>query len=204
MFTKLLNWLFGKRRKKKLSPKPKHRVSKLVNKTKGDTAEKTQNKKTKRRTKKMADEKEVKEEKVETEKKVEPEKNTSAEKETEATKPVAEEQEVEKTEKTETTDEVKPTEEVAETQDNGNAVRVEDLVTKEMLKDMFAALEAKIDAVVKENGDLKNAIADKDSELKGVKERYETPDFGNAQKQGVQVKDQKANELFDEYSKQFM
>lgn len=202
MFKKLLNWLL-----KKLSPRKKQRASELVKKTKSGATEKKTTKK--RRTKKMADE--VKEQKVETEEKVETKEDTSAEKDN-ATKPVVEEKETEKTDKkevkkedeTETADEVKPTEQVAETEPAGNGVRIEDLVTKSMLTEMFAALEAKIDAVVKENGDLKNAVANKDDELNGMRDRYETPDFGNAQKKGVVTKDKSANDSFDEYSKQFM
>ena len=154
----------------------------------------------------MADEKEVKNEKVETkEEKVETEKNTSAEKEN-ATKPVAEEKETEKTEKvetedkTETPDEVKPTEQVEEVQSSSqvSGITVEDILS------MISALQAKVDAVVKENGDLKNAVANKDDELKGLRDRYETPDFGNTQKKGIVTKDKFANDSFEEYSKQFM
>ena len=45
--------------------------------------------------------------------------------------------------------------EVSETTETGNGVRVEDLVTKEELTERLAALEAKFDAVIKENGDVK-------------------------------------------------
>lgn len=69
-------------------------------------------------------------------------------------------------------------------------VRVEDLVTKEMLADKFAALEAKLDAVLKEN--------------QSLKDKYENKDFGGMQKQGVPQKDNDANDSFEEYSKQFM
>ena len=93
---------------------------------------------------------------------------------------------------------------VNETEPQGNGVRVEDLVTKEMLAERLAALEAKFDAVVKENSDLKDKLSSKSEELDGMKDKYENKDFGNFQKQGVQVKDKQANSSFDEYSKQFM
>lgn len=87
--------------------------------------------------------------------------------------------------------------EVSETTETGNGVRVEDLVTKEELTERLAALEAKFDAVLKENGDLKE-------KLSGMEEKYEKKDFGTFQKQGMVGKDKDANNTFDEYAKQFM
>ena len=87
--------------------------------------------------------------------------------------------------------------EVSETTETGNGVRVEDLVTKEELTERLAALEAKFDAVLKENGDLKE-------KLSGMEEKYERKDFGTFQKQGMVGKDKDANITFDEYAKQFM
>ena len=87
--------------------------------------------------------------------------------------------------------------EVSETTETGNGVRVEDLVTKEELTERLAALEAKFDAVLKENGDLKE-------KLSGMEEKYERKDFGTFQKQGMVSKDKDANNTFDEYAKQFM
>ena len=87
--------------------------------------------------------------------------------------------------------------EVSETTETGNGVRVEDLVTKEELTERLAALEAKFDAVLKENGDLKE-------KLSGMEEKYERKDFGTFQKQGMVGKDKDANNTFDEYAKQFI
>ena len=87
-------------------------------------------------------------------------------------------------------------EQVQETETAGNGVRVEDLVTKEELADRLSALEAKFDAVLKENGDLKN-------KLSAMEDKYENKDFGNFQKQGMIEKDKQANSTFDEYAKQF-
>lgn len=87
-------------------------------------------------------------------------------------------------------------EQVQETETAGNGVRIEDLVTKEELADRLSALEAKFDAVLKENGDLKN-------KLSAMEDKYENKDFGNFQKQGMIEKDKQANSTFDEYAKQF-
>ena len=208
MFNKLLIKTL-KKRFNKFSPDEKQKVREMANnETISDTTEKQKVKK--RRKKTMADEKEVKD-KVETSK-VETE-NNEVDKE-KSTDVVEKDDKVEKKEEkteetTETTDDTTKDEEptapqVNETEPQGNGVRVEDLVTKEMLAERLAALEAKFDAVVKENSDLKDKLSSKSEELDGMKDKYENKDFGNFQKQGVQVKDKQANSSFDEYSKQFM
>ena len=208
MFNKLLIKAL-KKRFNKFSPDEKQNVREMVNnETISDTTEKQKVKK--RRKKSMADEKEVKD-KVETSK-VETE-NNEVDKE-KSTDVVEKDDKVEKKEEkteetTETTDDTTKDEEptapqVSETAPQGNGVRVEDLVTKEMLAERLAALEAKFDAVVKENSDLKDKLSSKSEELDGIKDKYENKDFGNFQKQGMQVKDKQANSSFDEYSKQFM
>lgn len=208
MFDKLLIKAL-KKRFNKFSPDEKQKVREMVNnETISDTTEKQKVKK--RRKKTMADEKEVKD-KVETSK-VETENNeVDKEKSTDVVeKDDKVEKKKEKTEETtETTDNTTKDEEptapqVNETEPQGNGVRIEDLVTKEMLAERLAALEAKFDAVVKENGDLKEKLSSKSEELDGMKDKYENKDFGNFQKQGMQVKDKQANSSFDEYSKQFM
>lgn len=208
MFNKLLIKAL-KKRFNKFSPDEKQKVREMVNnETISDTTEKQKVKK--RRKKTMADEKEVKD-KVETSK-VETE-NNEVDKE-KSTDVVEKDDKVEKNEEkteetTETTDDTAKDEEptapqVSETEPQGNGVRIEDLVTKEMLAERLAALEAKFDAVVKENSDLKDELSSKSEELDGMKDKYENKDFGNFQKQGMQVKDKQANSSFDEYSKQFM
>lgn len=87
-------------------------------------------------------------------------------------------------------------EQVQETETAGNGVRIEDLVTKEELAERLSAMEAKCDAVLKENRDLKN-------KLSAMEDKYENKDFGNFQKQGMIEKDKQANSTFDEYAKQF-
>ena len=210
MFIKLLIKALGKRFSK-LSPEEKQNVRELVNnETKSETTEKKQKKVKIRRTKKMADEKEVKNE-VETSK-VETQNNeVDKDKSTEVVDKVEDKEEVvdKKTEdaepKTDDANDVEPTApQVQETEPVGNGVRVEDLVTKDELMERLAAFEAKFSAVVKENEDLKNQLSTKDEELNGMKDKYENKDFGNFQKQGMIKQDKVANSTFDEYSRQFM
>lgn len=84
---------------------------------------------------------------------------------------------------------------VLEVEGQGNGVRVEDLVTLDMLTARLEALNAKLNAVIDEN--------------KALKDKYENPDFGNHVKKGAGAADntaakKAANESFEEYSKQFM
>lgn len=84
---------------------------------------------------------------------------------------------------------------VLEVEGQGNGVRVEDLVTQDMLTARLEALNAKLNAVIDEN--------------KALKDKYENPDFGNHVKKGAGAADnpaakKAANESFEEYSKQFM
>ena len=153
----------------------------------------------------MADEKDVKKEeteKVETEEKakVDEKPTEKADEKVEETKET-EEKKVDETkeEPNETAEPVNDDEKqvVEEVEPAGNGVRVEDLVTKDDLAEKLAALEAKFDAVIKENGDLKN-------EVSRLQDKYEDKDFGGLSSQGVMQKDENANSTFDEYSKKFM
>lgn len=209
MFNKLLIKALGKRFNK-LSPEEKQNVREMVNnETISETTEKQKVKK--RRKKIMADEKEVKTNEVET--KVETENNdVDKEKSTDVVE-TKEEEKVEEPKKEEpntpaeepTAQEEQPSApQVEDTEPQGNGIDINDLVTKDMLAQRLSALEAKFDAVVKENSDLKNQLSSKSEELDGMKDKYENKDFGNFQKQGMQVKDKSANSSFDEYSKAFM
>lgn len=94
-----------------------------------------------------------------------------------------------------------------------NAIKVSDLMTKDEFYARIDALNAKIDAVMKENENLKAQNAElldgktKAEEMANqMKDKYENHSFGNYQKQGV-VQDGKgagAYQSFDDYSKQFM
>ena len=154
----------------------------------------------------MADEKEVKE-KVETEEKVETKEEPKVEEKptekvdekvekVEEKKSESDEKEDESTEEPKSTEE-EPTAEVQETEPEGNGIRIEDLVTKEFLAEKLSALEAKYDAVVKENADLKEAVS-------SMKDKYENSDFGGYQTKGMGSEKEKSYESFDSYSKQFM
>lgn len=209
MLKRLLMWLFGKRSKKRSNPKRKHNARELVKeKTKSGATEKDQKITTKkRRNKKMADEKEVKtEEKVETKKE-----DTSVEKKDDATKPVAEDkvetedkkEEVE-TKETETADKVEPSDKVEDVGNSAEGIRISDIVTKDMLDDRFAALEAKLEAWGKENKDLKDELTKKDDELNGMKNKYEIGNFGGMQKQGLIEGNDNANSQYHESAKDYL
>ena len=158
----------------------------------------------------MADEKEVKKvevEETETEKKdVVDKKDTDIAEKVEDTKDEKVKDVEDKDVKDEVVDDVDTDKalEVDETEPVGNGIRIEDVVTKDVLADRLSAFEAKLDAILKENEDLKNRLSAKDDELNGMKDKYENNDFGNYQKKGTQVKDKLANSSFDEYSKAFM
>lgn len=195
MLNKLLLWLFS-RRFKRLSTDEQKRVRELVN-NENATAQRENKKETKkRRTKKMADEKEVKT-KEETEKTVETKKDESSNDKVEETKKVDEsEKEVDKKDD-KPADEDKKEEPAKEEEQVDNQVEeigssmegitVDQLVTKDYLKEVIGAFQAKLDSVSKENEDLKEELAKKNDELNGMKDKYENPDFGNSQKKGVQV-----------------
>ena len=130
-----------------------------------------------------------------TEQSVENKADSEGEKETDAEK---------ETKDASTETEEKTTEQVIDTPPTGNGVRVEDLVTIEMLNDKLSALIAKFDAVVKENSDLKDALDKKGDELSKMQDKYENRDFGGSQKRGMDNDSKYANDTFEEYAKQFM
>lgn len=89
---------------------------------------------------------------------------------------------------------------VNDTEQSGNGIALEDLVTKDYLTERFASFEAKLDAIIKENADLKEANAK-------LREKYEENDFGDYSRKGIEAKDdgvRNANDTFDNYAKQFM
>lgn len=79
----------------------------------------------------------------------------------------------------------------------GNGVRIEDVVLKADLDDRLAAFEAKLDALTKENFDLKEQNS-------MLKEKYEEKDFGTTAKNGVINSDREVSySSYDDYSKHF-
>lgn len=95
----------------------------------------------------------------------------------------------------ETIEETQDVVQVEDTTSSGNGISIDDLVTKTELTDRLSSLEAKFDAVVKENQDLKDKLTE-------MQDKYENKNFGNMNKKGVEVN--KDNfETFDSYSRQF-
>lgn len=92
---------------------------------------------------------------------------------------------------------------VKETSDDVNAYSLDDLVTKEYLAQVLASLDAKISAVIANDELLKDSLDKSESENHGLKQKYEEKDFGNTVRKGTPEPDRKANETFDDYSKQF-
>ena len=121
------------------------------------------------------------EEKEET--KMAPEPKEGEEVETEETEKT-EEREVEEPEK-----ETEPAPTVDSTPDEGNGIPLEAVALKDevklWIKEALSAMQAKVDAVEKENTDLKDALAKAKSESDGLRDKYErNGDFGSEQKRG--------------------
>lgn len=112
-----------------------------------------------------------------------------------------EETQLSEKEETETEEDnsTEPALQVESTEVEGNGIRIDQLVTKDELGERLSALEAKYNAIVEENTDLKN-------KLSAIHDKYEVNDFGNQSKKGIDDKgeNRSANETFDSYSKQFM
>lgn len=142
-------------------------------------------------------------EKTVTETKTEEEVKPTETKKDEVTPTETKETEVETTE-TKTEEEVKTEPTITETEESGNGINIEDVVTKDYLSEMLSGLMAKIDAIIKENGDLKDKLMESNGKVEEMQDKYENKDFGNVAKKGVQSKDTKSNDTFEEYSKQFM
>ena len=95
-----------------------------------------------------------------------------------------EEPEVEEPEK-----ETEPAPTVDSTPDEGNGIPLEQVALKDevrlWIKEALSAMQAKVDAVEKENTDLKDALAKAKSESDGLRDKYErNGDFGSEQKRG--------------------
>lgn len=124
-------------------------------------------------------------------------KKTEEKEETKTTPETKEEEEVE-TEETEKTEETKGAEPakgtdaaptVDSTPDEGNGIPLEEVALKKevrlWIKEALSAMQAKVDAVEKENTDLKDALAKAKSESDGLRDKYErNGDFGSEQKRG--------------------
>ena len=124
-------------------------------------------------------------------------KKTEEKEETKTAPETKEEEEVEteetaKTEETEVKEPEKGTEPaptVDSTPDEGNGIPLEQVALKDevklWIKEALSAMQAKVDAVEKENTDLKDALAKAKSESDGLRDKYErNGDFGSEQKRG--------------------
>lgn len=124
-------------------------------------------------------------------------KKTEEKEETKTTPETKEEEEVE-TEETAKTEEreceepereTEPAPTVDSTPDEGNGIPLEQVALKDevklWIKEALSAMQAKVDAVEKENTDLKDALAKAKSESDGLRDKYErNGDFGSEQKRG--------------------
>ena len=100
-----------------------------------------------------------------------------------------EEVETEETEVKEPEKETEPAPTVDSTTDEGNGIPLEQVALKDevklWIKEALSAMQAKVDAVEKENTDLKDALAKAKSESDGLRDKYErNGDFGSEQKRG--------------------
>lgn len=109
--------------------------------------------------------------------------------------------------KKEVVEETQPTEEqpqVQETAPTGNGVPLDQVATKDYVKELFESFSAKYEALINENKALKDELAENKGKVSEMQEKYENKDFGGFAKQGVQTKDKNANETFEEYSKNYI
>lgn len=124
-------------------------------------------------------------------------KKTEEKEETKTTPETKKEEEV-KTEETAKTEETKgeesaketaPAPTVDSTPEEGNGIPLEQVALKDevrlWIKEALSAMQAKVDAVEKENTDLKDELAKAKSESDGLRDKYErNGDFGSEQKKG--------------------
>ena len=124
-------------------------------------------------------------------------KKTEEKEETKTTPETKKEEEV-KTKETAKTGEAKaeepekenePAPTVDSTPEEGNGIPLEQVALKDevklWIKEALSAMQAKVDAVEKENTDLKDALAKAKSESDGLRDKYErNGDFGSEQKRG--------------------
>ena len=120
------------------------------------------------------------------------------EKEETKTAPETKKEEEVKTEETAKTEEpeceecdkeTEPAPTVDSTPDEGNGIPLEAVALKDevklWIKEALSAMQAKVDAVEKENTDLKDALAKAKSESDGLRDKYErNGDVGSGQKRG--------------------
>jgi outer membrane biosynthesis protein TonB len=98
-----------------------------------------------------------------------------------------------------------PTPQVDVEEDNDfKGIDINQVVLKEDLDARFSAMNAKLDAVLKENADLKDKLADAEKQKEDLHKKYEYDDFGNqAQKEYGKGDNSTPYQSADDYVKQF-
>ena len=98
-----------------------------------------------------------------------------------------------------------PTPQVDVEEDNDfKGIDINQVVLKEDLDARFSAMNAKLDAVLKENADLKDKLADAEKQKEDLHKKYEYDDFGNqAQQDYGNVDNSTPYQSADDYVKQF-
>lgn len=83
-------------------------------------------------------------------------------------------------------------------------IDINDVVLKGDLDERLNAMSAKLDAIIKENADLKDKLADAEKQKNDLHKKYEYDDFGNqAQKDYGNVDNSTPYQSADDYVKQF-
>lgn len=119
------------------------------------------------------------------------EEKTAPAPETESKQPEETEKKTEEVKTEEPAPEPEPVAEVPENQP-ANAVRVEDLVTKDELKERLDAIISRLDSVLHENESLKDQLAKYDG------------DFGTSTPKGTAPRSEDVEDTFESYSRDFM
>lgn len=95
-------------------------------------------------------------------------------------------------------------EESEETQDQeAIGYSLADVVTKDKLEQYMAGFQAKLDSIIKENADLKEKLAQKDSQVNDLKDKYENGDFGVERNNKVETTEKTTYESYSDYMKKF-
>lgn len=131
-----------------------------------------------------------------------PKAEDNTEKVEKSTNPVEAEKTVADTDKTETEKQPEQSEGTTPQVVEERAISIDDLAMKDWVVEQLTALQAKLEAVVKENQDLKDKNAELTSKNDEMSKKYEENDFGGMQRQGgMQESNKVANETFEEYWK---
>lgn len=91
-----------------------------------------------------------------------------------------------------------------EEENDFKGIDINDVVLKGDLDERFNAMSAKLDAIIKENADLKDKLAEAEKQKNDLHKKYEYDDFGNqAQKDYGNADNSTPYQSADDYVKQF-